>query len=50
MAEGAPLVHRDGNLLAHKHVSRGDAAEAIRNARYVLQDHFFHAVYRTRIP
>ncbi len=40
MAEGAPLVHRDGNLLAHKHVSRGDAAEAIRNARYVLQDHF----------
>ena len=40
MAEDAPLVHRDGNLLAHKHVSRGDAAEAIRNARYVLQDHF----------
>ena len=40
MAEGAPLVHRDGNLLAHKHVSRGDAAEAIRNACYVLQDHF----------
>ena len=40
MAEGAPLVHRDRNLLAHKHVSRGDAAEAIRNARYVLQDHF----------
>ena len=40
MAEGAPLVHRDGNLLAHKHVSRGDAAEAIRNAHYVLQDHF----------
>ena len=40
MVEGAPLVHRDGNLLAHKHVSRGDAAEAIRNARYVLQDHF----------
>lgn len=40
MAEGAPLVHRDGNLLAHKHVSRGDAEEAIRNSRYVLHDHF----------
>lgn len=40
MAEGAPLVHQSGNLLAHKHVSRGNAEEAIRSARYVLQDHF----------
>ena len=40
MAEGAPLVHRDGNLLAHKHVARGNAEEAIRNSRYVLHDHF----------
>ena len=28
MAEGAPLVHSSGNLLAHKHVHRGDAAGA----------------------
>ena len=26
MAEGAPLVHREGNLLAHKHIRRGDPA------------------------
>ena len=40
MAEGAPLVHRDGNLLAHKHVSRGNAEAAIRGARHVLSGHF----------
>ena len=40
MAEGAPLVHRDGNLLAHKHVSRGNAEVAIRGARHVLSGHF----------
>ena len=40
MAEGAPLVHRDGNLLAHKHVSRGTAEAAIRGARHVLSGHF----------
>ena len=41
MAEGAPLVHRDGNLLAHKHVSRGNAEAAIRGARHVLSGHFY---------
>ena len=40
MAEGAPLVHRDGNLLAHKHVSRGNAEAAIRGARHILSGHF----------
>ena len=40
MAEGAPLVHEDGNLLAHKHVARGNAEEAIRQAKHVLSDHF----------
>ncbi|MBQ6691901.1 MAG: molybdopterin-dependent oxidoreductase, partial [Clostridia bacterium] len=40
MAEGAPLVHEDGNLLAHKHVARGNAEEAIRQAKYVISDHF----------
>ena len=42
MKEGAPLVHEEekDNLLAHWHVSRGDAAKAIENSRYVLSDHF----------
>ena len=40
MAEGAPLVHRSGNLLAHKHVSRGDAAGAIAGSKYVLHGKF----------
>ncbi|MBE5784890.1 MAG: selenium-dependent xanthine dehydrogenase [Clostridiales bacterium] len=40
MAEGAPLVHEEGNLLAHKHVSRGNAEEAIRQAKFVVSDHF----------
>ena len=29
MKEDAPQVHGSGNLLAHKHVSRGNAKEAI---------------------
>ena len=40
MAEGAPLVHSSGNLLAHKHVHRGDAAGAIAGAAHVLSRHF----------
>jgi selenium-dependent xanthine dehydrogenase len=39
-APGAPLVHRSGNLLAHKHVKRGNPQEAIAGARYVLKEHF----------
>ena len=40
MKEDAPLVHRSGNLLAHKHVSRGNAKEAIANAKYVYTEEF----------
>ena len=36
----APLVHKKGNLLAHKHVSRGNAEEAIRNSKFVLHEQF----------
>lgn len=39
-APDAPKVHRTGNLLAHKHVSRGDAAAAIAGAEHVLKGHF----------
>ena len=41
-AEGAPQVIEGnrGNLQAHKHVSRGNAAEAIARSKYVLHDTF----------
>ena len=38
-AEGAPLVHEKGNLLAYKGVHRGNAEEAIKNSKYVLSGH-----------
>ena len=40
MKEDAPQVHGSGNLLAHKHVSRGNAKEAIANAKYVYTEEF----------
>ncbi|MDD5924320.1 MAG: selenium-dependent xanthine dehydrogenase [Clostridia bacterium] len=40
MAENAPLVHQNGNLLAHKHVSRGNAVEAIKNSDFVITESF----------
>lgn len=40
MKEDAPKVHGDGNLLAHWHVHRGDAAAAIAGSRYVLKETF----------
>ncbi len=44
MAEGAPELHPTGNLLAHKHVSRGDAAGAIAASRHVVSG-TFHTPY-----
>lgn len=41
MADGAPLVHQTGNLMAHKHVSRGDALGAIAKSAHVLQAKFY---------
>ena len=40
MREDAPKLHENGNLLAHKHVSRGNAAEAIGRSKYVLTETF----------
>ncbi len=36
MAEDAPKLHENGNLLAHKHVSRGNAVEAIKHSAHTL--------------
>lgn len=40
MKEDAPALHEGGNLLAHKHVSRGDAKAAIGRSKYVLNEKF----------
>lgn len=40
MAPDAPLVHRSGNLLAHKHIQRGDPKAAIERSSHVLKRHF----------
>ena len=41
-AEGAPLVFDEEttNVQAHKHMSRGNAAEAIKNSAHVITEHF----------
>ncbi len=36
MAEGAPVIDGDHNLLAHEHLVRGNADEKIRNSKYVV--------------
>ena len=40
MLPDAPLVHREGNLLAHKHIQRGNPAEALAKSRYLLTRRF----------
>jgi aldehyde oxidoreductase len=40
MAPDAPLVHKSGNLLTHKHIQRGDPKTAIEKSKYVLTQKF----------
>ena len=40
MLPNAPQVHRDGNLMAHRHIQRGNPAEAIAKSRHVLTQRF----------
>lgn len=40
MAENAPPVHRSGNLLAHKHVRRGNPQDAIANSKHIMTQKF----------
>ena len=34
------LTRKENNICAHKHISRGNAEEAIRNSKYVISHHF----------
>lgn len=40
MKENAPLVHEEGNLLASRHVSRGNAEAAIKNSQFIVSGKF----------
>ncbi len=40
MAEDAPKVHEKGNLCASRHVKRGNAQEALANAKYKVTHHY----------
>ena len=40
MMTDAPLVHRDGNLMAHRHIQRGNPAEAIAKSKHILTQRF----------
>ena len=40
MLPDAPKVHSGGNILAHKHLQRGNAAKAIAMSKYVVEEHF----------
>ena len=41
MLPDAPLVHRDGNLMTHKHIQRGNPAEAIAKSKHILTQRFY---------
>ena len=45
----APLVHRSGNLLAHKHIQRGNAALAIARSKHVLTQRLYHPLHGARL-
>ena len=40
MLPDAPLVHEGGNLLAHKHIQRGNPAMAIAKSKHILTQRF----------
>ena len=40
MLPDAPLVHKEGNLLAHKHSQRGNPAMAIAKSKHILTQRF----------
>lgn len=41
MKTDAPLIHETGNILAHEHLVRGDAAKAIRESAHVVTKQYF---------
>lgn len=40
MKEGAPKIHKDGNILVREVLKRGNVDEAIKNSKYVVTNHY----------
>ena len=40
LSEGAPHLHEGGNILSEEHLVRGQAAEKIKNSKYVVTEHY----------
>ncbi len=40
LKEGAVLVHKDGNILSHEHLVRGNADEVIEASKYKVTNHY----------
>lgn len=40
LKDDAPKVHHSGNILAHERLVRGDAEKSIKNAAYVVTNHY----------
>ena len=40
LADGAPLIHEDGNILSHEHLVRGEADKVIAQSKYKVTRHY----------
>lgn len=40
LAEGAPLIHENGNIMSQEHLIRGNAEHVIANSRHVVTNHY----------
>lgn len=40
MKEGAPKIHKDGNILVREVLKRGNVDEALKNSNYVVTNHY----------
>lgn len=40
MKEGAPKIHKDGNILVREVLKRGNVDEALKNSKYVVINHY----------
>ncbi len=41
MEEGAPKIHKEGNIMAHEHIKRGNVEEEFKKAEYIVTEHYY---------
>ncbi len=47
---GRPLVHSQGNILAHEYLKRGNADEAIARSAHVVKQIYYTPLYGACVP